>query len=86
MQDHVVTNQRDSRQMLTAALVLSEDDFDTSFKLRHVWLVCPHAALSRHRRFTGAVFTGPALDFHPGKSVAALSISIGEACQLPATF
>ena len=79
-------NKRGKRQMLTAALVPSEDGLDASFRLRHVWLVCPHTAVSRRRRFTGAVFIRPALDFHQGKSVAALSGSSGETCQLPATF
>ena len=73
------------RQMETAALVPSEDDVVASFRLRHVWLVCPHAAVSRRRRFTGAVFTRPALHFHQGTSVAALSGSSRETCQPPAT-
>ena len=50
-------NKRDSRQMLTAALVPSRDGLDASFRLRRVWLVCPHTAVTRRRRFTGAVFT-----------------------------
>ena len=79
-------NKRDSRQMLTAALVPSEDGLDASFRLRHVWLVCPHTAVSRRRRFTGAVFIRFALDFDQGGSFAALSGSSGETCQLPATY
>ena len=67
-------NKRGTRQMVTAALVPSEDDFDASFtdehsKPPHVWLVCPHT-LRRRRRFTGAMFSRPSLDFHQGKSVA----------------
>ena len=85
MQDHVVTASA-IRQMVTAALVPFVDDVDASFRLRHVWLGCPHTAVTRRRRFTGAVFTRHALDVHQGRSVAALSGSSRETCQLPATF
>ena len=71
-------NKRYTRQKVSAAFVPPEDDVYASFTdehswPRHVWLVCPHTAASRRRLFTGAVFTYPALDFHQGKSVAALS-------------
>ena len=84
-QQHAVTTSV-RRQMATAALVPSEDDVNASFRLRHVWRVCPHTAVTRRRRFTGTVFTRPALDFHHGKSVAALSGSSRETFQLPATL
>ena len=72
-------DKRDRRQMVT-------DDLDESFtdehsKPRHVWLVCVHTAASRRQRFTGAVSTRPALDFHQSKSVVALSGSSGETFQ-----
>ena len=85
MQDHVVSTSV-IRQMVTAAFVPSEDDVSASLRLRHVLLVCRHTAVTRRRRFTGAVFTRPALDFHLGKSVAALSGSSRDTCQLPASF
>ena len=85
VQYHVVTPSV-TRQMMTAALVPSEDDVSDSLKLRHVLLVCPHTAVTRRRQFTGAVFTRPTLDFHQGKSVAALSRSSRDTFQLPASF
>ena len=46
-------NKRDSREMLTAALVPSEDGLDASFRLRRL---SSYGCDSR-RRFTDAVFT-----------------------------
>ena len=55
--------------------------------MRRSGFVCPHTAVTRRRRFTGAVFTRPALDFHQRRiCCGALGSPDRETCQLRSDF